>query len=39
MGKWVLDPVEEYYIIGLGLICLEVKWEILDFFYEAIADI
>lgn len=35
----VLNPVEEYYIIGLGLICLGVKWTILDFFYEAIAEI
>lgn len=28
----VLNPVEECYIIGLGLICLGVKWAILDFF-------
>lgn len=38
-GERVLNPVEEYYIIGLGLIYLGVKWAILDFFYEAIAEI
>lgn len=38
-GERVLNPVEENYIIGLGLICLGVKWAILDFFYEAIAEI
>jgi len=38
-GERVLNPVEEYYIIGLGLICLGVKWAILDFSYEAVTEI